>query len=270
MKTIIFLDAGSFDYTGVDLSGIRALGRCLTYHSTKPEQVESRIQKADVVIVNKVVLDKTHLENAKKLQLICVAATGYNNIDLNAAKKCDIAVCNTPYYSTRSVVEHTLMFLFALSHRLIEHHEACQKLKWSRSSTFNLTAFPFSNLNGKTLGIVGYGAIGKSVARLAKHCGMNILVAKIPGRKHDRKTKRTPLKTVLQQSDYVSLHCPLSPLTTRLVNRETLSLMKPTAFLLNLARGPVVDETAVALALLDNQIAGYAADVLSQEPPKKD
>jgi len=266
---IIFLDAATVDYNDIDLSPLKKLGHLIRYDHTTSKQFKSRVQNAEVVISNKVVINHSNIKHFSKLKLICVAATGYNNIDLQVAKQNNIKVTNVVGYSTTSVAEHTLMFLFALSHRLIENNDAVHSKKWSRSSLYTLTDFPYLNLSGKTLGIVGYGAIGKEVARLAKVLRMKVVIAKIPGRSYKANQMRSSLKSVLNQSDFISIHCPLSEKTRHLFNKRTISQMKKAAYLLNLARGPVVLEQDIATALKNNQIAGYATDVLDQEPPQK-
>ncbi len=267
---IVFLDASTLNYGNVNTGPLKKLGNLISYDQTTPSQLKSRIKNADIIITNKVVLNESNLDLSPNLKLICLAATGYNNVDVEAAKKRGIAVVNAVGYCTDAVAEHALMFLLGLSRRFVEHHEAVMNKEWSRSRIFNVTDYPFSNLGNTTLGIVGYGAIGKKLTKLAKGLGMRVLVSKIPGKKYKDKTKRHALKTVIMKSDFLSLHCPLSPLTLHLINHDTLALMKPSAYLLNLARGPIVDETAVAIALLDNKIKGYATDVMEHEPPSKD
>jgi len=266
---IVFLDAATVDYGDVDLTPIKKLGRFTHYNNTKPSHVISRAKTADVIITNKVKIDKSNIKSLKKLKLICVAATGFNIIDVELANTKNVPVTNSVGYSTRSVVEHSLMFLLALSHRLVENNRAVIEKKWSRSPNFNLTDFPYSNLEGKTLGLIGYGTIGKEVAKLAKILGMTVLIAKIPGRKYKHSPKREPLNTVLKKSDFVNLHCPLTNLTENLIQEKNIKLMKKTAYLINLARGPIVKESAIVKALQKNQLAGYATDVMNQEPPPK-
>jgi glycerate dehydrogenase len=159
------------------------------------------------------------------------------------------------------------MFLLALGHRLREHDAAVKSGAWSRNPHFALLDFPFRDLAGKRLGILGYGHIGRRVARVARALGMEVVVGKIPGGKYSPRDKRISLRRLLQSCDYVSLHCPLSPRTEGLIDAKALAWMKPDACLLNLARGPIVDEAAVARALLQGKLTGYATDVMTQEPP---
>ncbi len=265
--TIVFLDAGTIDRGDIDLSLLKKQGKLVCYDRSSPPEIFERIKNASIVITNKCVLGKDLLKKSPHLKLIAVAATGFNNIDIAAAKKKKILVANVAGYSTSTVVEHTFLFLLACGHRFIEHHEASQQKKWSASPYYALLDFSYSDLRGKTLGIVGYGTIGKKVARVAKVFGMKILVAKIPGRKYSTSKKRASLKKLLQVSDFVTLHCALSEKTFHLMNTQRLSWMKTSTYLLNLARGPIVDEKAMLSALQKNKIAGYATDVMEQEPP---
>jgi len=264
--TVIFLDSATVDLGDVDPKPLQQSGRYLNYPETLPSQMSSRIRKASVVITNKCVLGEREMAEAPDLKLICVAATGVNNIDLNAARRRKIAVTNVPGYSTTSVAEHAVLFLLALSHRLLEHNHSA-RTGWSGAKSFALLDHPYSDLSGKTLGIIGYGHIGRRVARLAKALGMKILIARLPGRSYSNHPHRRPLKELLSVSDYVTLHCPLNSATHHLINERHLAEMKPGASLLNLARGPIVDEKAVAKALRKGKLAYYATDVLSHEPP---
>jgi len=271
---IVFLDAQTVDLGDLDMSPIARQGRYQAYRLTPQDLVVRRARRAEIVITNKCLLRKEELAQLKDLKLICVAATGINNVDLEEAKKRGIRVKNVAGYSTTTVAEHTLMFLLALSHRLMEHHRAASE-RWVGSPFFAILDHPFADLAGKTLGIVGYGAIGKMVARLARALGMKILIAKIPGRRYPLSRispslpHRLPLNQLLRMSDFVTLHCPLTKETDRLINRSTLNGMKKGSTLLNLARGKVVDEVAVETALKTGRLAGYATDVLSEEPPRR-
>lgn len=264
--TVIFLDSATVDLGDVDLKPLQRSGLDRTYPETFPSQIALRIRKAEVVITNKCVLGELEMAAAPDLKLICVAATGVNNIDLDAARRRKIAVTNIPGYSTTSVAEHTVLFLLALSHRLREHDQSA-RTRWSGAKSFALLDHPYSNLSEKTLGIIGYGHIGRRVARLAKALGMKVLIARLPGRSYSDHPRRRSLKELLSVSDYVTLHCPLNSATHHLINKRHLAAMKPGASLLNLARGPIVDEKAVAKVLRKGKLAYYATDVLSHEPP---
>lgn len=267
---LVFLDAATVDLDDLDMSSLRKNGDYVAFNSSEGSEVVDRSRKAEILITNKCLLGKREFSRLPKLRLVCVAATGVNNIDLESAKRRKIAVTNVAGYSTQTVAEHTLLFLLAASHRLLDHHRGALSRDWVRSQSFALLSYPFSNLAGKTLGIIGYGTIGKRVARLARIFGMKTIIVKLPGRSYPSSPKRYPLRAFLKKSDFVSLHCPLTETTRNLVNRRFLNLMKPTTYLLNLARGPVVDEQEIALALKEKRIAGYATDVLSTEPPPPD
>lgn len=264
---IVFLDQSTVDLGDLSLSALKKQGVFVGYANSQEGEIRDRLQKAHVAIMNKCGLDASHFAALPSLKLVCVAATGVNNIDIHAAKKRGIAVTNVARYSTTTVAEHTLMLLLAASHRLIEHHRGATEGAWSRSPHFTLLDYPFRDLHGKTLGIIGYGAIGKAVARLAKAFGVKVLIAKLPGRRYSTKPVRYSLEYVLAQSDFVSLHCPLVATTDRLMNRARLKQMKRGAVLLNLARGGVVDEDAVAAALKTGHLGTYATDVTTTEPP---
>lgn len=268
-KKIVFLDAATVDRRDIDLAPLRRLGQLVTYNTSQVSQVVSRSRDAQVVLTNKCVLGEREFAALPKLRLVCVAATGVNNIDLSAAAKHRVAVTNVAGYSTQTVAEHALLLLLALSHRLLDHHSAALSGQWSRSSHFSLLDFPYSDLAGKTLGVVGYGTIGRKVARLAGILGMKVRVAAFPGRRYPARPRRTPLAALLRRADFVTLHCPLTPETRHLINRKTLQWMKPSASLLNLARGPVVSEKDVAEALHRGRLRAYATDVLSVEPPPR-
>ncbi len=265
---IVFLDAGTVDLGDVDVSSLRRLGSYRAFADTLPSRIVSRARGADIVVTNKCVLGAREINALPRLALIAVAATGVNNVDLVAARRRRVAVTNVAGYSTTTVAEHALLFLLSFSHRLREHHEAALS-HWSRSGKFALLDHPYADLFGKTLGVVGYGAIGRRVARLAGAFGMKVMIAKLPGRRYPSAPKRFALRDVLRTADFVTLHCPLTEATRHLINKATLRRMKPGAFLLNLSRGAVVSEkdVAAALALVGGRLAGYATDVLSREPP---
>jgi glycerate dehydrogenase len=265
-RVIIFLDTATVDLGDVDLTPLKKAGRFLSYGDTKASQIVGRSRGASVVITNKCVLGAREMEALPRLKLICVAATGVNNIDLDAARLRGIAVANVPGYSTATVAEHAVLFLLALSHRLLEHHESARS-RWSRSGRFALLDHPYGDLQGKTLGIFGYGHIGRRVARLAGALGMKVKIARLPGRRYARIPRRHSVQDVLRTSDFVTLHCPLNRATHHLINKESLKRMKPGAYLLNLARGGLVNERDLAASLRRGRPAGYATDVLEREPP---
>ena len=269
MNKIVFLDVDTLDLGDLNTKALKKLGDYHAQSLSHIQELDPSLHDASIVISNKVLL-KDELALLPNLKLICIAATGVNNVDLNLAKARGIVVCNVAGYSTTTVVEHALLFLLAFSHRLFEHHESVITQKWSHCPRFADLDFPYRDLSGKTLGLIGYGTIGRRVAKLAKALGMKILIGKIPGRQYAASPKRHSLKELLKKSDYVNLHCSLSKQTQHLINTQTLALMKPCAYLLNLGRGALVNESDVALALEKGKLAGYASDVMDQEPPPTD
>jgi len=235
---------------------------------TSTQTCAERIQEADIVISNKVPLTRATLQQAKQLKLICIAATGCNNVDLNAAAELGITVCNVRDYSTASVVQHVFAGLFSLTTQQAAHQQAVQKGQWQQSPCFCLFERPIYELSGKTLGIVGYGVLGQAVAQMASAFGMKILLAQRAG-EGELKPGRLPLTDLLPQVDVLSLHCPLTPATENLIGHNELALMKASALLINTARGGIVDEKALTTALKKGALAGAAIDVLSKEPPQE-
>ncbi len=266
---IVFVDAGTLDFGDISFKEIERLGSLKALHSTKSSAMAAALRGADIAITNKCRFEKPLLESLKTLRCICVSATGFNIIDTAAAKKQGIAVTNVPGYSTETVVQFTIAYVLALAGKLVNFNRASHDGTWSRSPFFTLGAFPIMEVHGKTLGIIGYGDIGKRVAEVARALGMKIAVAQIPGRKYTAKEKsgRLSLDEVLKKSDFVTIHAPLTPLTQDLINKERIRKMKPGAFLINMARGGIVNETALRRALDSKKIAGAASDVLTQEPP---
>ncbi|WP_435626702.1 D-2-hydroxyacid dehydrogenase [Candidatus Ferrigenium straubiae] len=234
---------------------------------TAREQVVERLKNAEVAISNKVPLMAAELAQLPRLKLIAVAATGTNNVDLDYCRAHGIAVCNVSGYSTHSVAEHVFALLLALRRQIHSYHADIVAGAWQRSEHFALLSHPLHDLNGSTLGIFGYGHIGQAVARIAEAFGMRVLVAERKDATAIR-AGRVPFNQMLEESDAVSLHCPLTPETRNLIAEPELRRMKPTAILLNLARGGVVDEAALAQALREKRIGGAGVDVLTNEPPR--
>ncbi|MBP9864979.1 MAG: D-2-hydroxyacid dehydrogenase [Candidatus Omnitrophica bacterium] len=266
---IIFLDAGTVDYGDVPLQPLHKLGNLTAYfHSTRAQLIK-RCQGALHVIANKCVFDREVFSQLPQLRSLHIAATGFNNIDLKAARECGIAVTNVRGYSTESVVQLTVGFILALATELLTLEGRVQQGAWAASPFFTLAPTRIHEVHGQTLGLIGYGAIGQRVAEVARALGMNVLTAKIPGRSYRSKeaAKRVSLKTLLQKSDFISIHAPLTPLTQGLIGQAELALMKPSAFLINMARGGIVQESALLDALKKKKIRGAALDVLAQEPP---
>lgn len=261
------LDAGSLG-PGLDLDALRATAAEWDWHErTAAEDAPARIRDAELVITNKVQVGAEALAAAPSLRLLCVAATGVNNVDLEAAARHGVTVCNATGYGTASVVQHTVALLLALATRLEAYHAAVRAGRWAESPHFCLLDYPITELDGRTLGIVGYGTLGRGVAQVATALGMEVLVAARPGAEA-APADRVLLGELLPRVDALSLHCPLTPETRGLIGADELERMRPTAFLLNTARGGIVDESALADALRAGTIAGAGFDVLSVEPPR--
>ncbi|MGD2062026.1 MAG: NAD(P)-dependent oxidoreductase [Nitrospirota bacterium] len=264
---IVLIDRATLDRGDIDLSPIAELGALTTFAATTAEEVAERIAGAHVVVTNKVPLGAVELAGASSLGLIAVAATGVNNVDVDAAKAAGVAVANVAGYSTAAVVQHTIGALLALALHLREYDQAARGGQWQAASQFNLLDWPIVEVAGKTLGIVGYGTIGRGVAHVARALGMKVLVAASRPRVAYPVGERLPLATVLATADVVTVHTALSRDTANLIDHEAIARMKPGAWLLNMARGGVVNEVAVADALRSAHLGGAAFDVLSQEPP---
>ncbi len=263
----VFLDRDSLDRGDLDFGGLdRILPNLRYYPATTPDQVAARIEQAEVVISNKVVLDAAAVERAPRLRLICVAATGVNNIDLGAAAARGVTVCNCRGYGTPAVIQHVFALLLALCTRWPDYQQAVRDGRWRRANQFCLLDFPIRELASKTLGIVGYGELGQGVARVAEAFGMRVLVAQRPGTMEVLED-RAPLPVLLPQVDILSLHCPLTPETRGLIGAWELALMRRDAILINTARGGLVDEALLAAALRQGALGGAGVDVLSLEPP---
>ena len=264
----VFLDYESLDQHDLDLSALEASFDTLSlYPSTSQAQLLERVQHADVIISNKVIVDAATLQQCPNLKLILISATGTNNIDLIQARAQGIVVCNCQGYGTSAVAQHTLTLMLALATSLLQYDRAVQQGQWNKSPIFCLLDFPIIELEGKTLGILGYGELGQAVAKLAEAFGMKVLVGSLPNRPSD--SSRIPFAALLPQVDFLSLHCPLTEDTRDLIDAKAFDAMKPSAFLINCARGGIVNEQALADALVQGKIAGAATDVLTVEPPKE-
>lgn len=269
MNEGVVLDLASLGEDDLDLSGLRQLlPQWRMYPATAPAQRLQRIGEARVVVVNKVVLDEDVLSRAPNLELVCITATGTNNIDLAVAQRLGIPVCNVTAYATDSVAQHVMAVILAHHTRLLEYNAAVKRGDWTRSPQFCLLDYPVRELRGMTLGIVGHGELGRGVEKLAKAFAMRVLVAQRPG--GGPLDGRVELDELLAQSDVVTLHVPLADNTLKLIDARRLSLMKPHALLVNTARGPVVDNAALAEALRAGTLGGAALDVLDVEPPPAD
>ncbi|MER2096961.1 MAG: 2-hydroxyacid dehydrogenase [Pseudomonas qingdaonensis] len=266
LRRAVFLDHSSLDLGDLDLSRLRGCFDELQLHpATAPHEVAERLQGASVAITNKVHLDAAALAACPDLRLILVSATGTNNVDLQAARAQGIVVSNCQGYGTPSVAQHTLALLLALATRLPDYQQAVADGKWAQARQFCLLDFPIVELEGKTLGLLGHGELGGAVARLAEAFGMRVLSGQLPGR--PARDDRLSLAELLPQVDALTLHCPLNDSTRNLIGAAELALLKPGAFVVNTARGGLIDEQALADALRSGHLGGAATDVLSVEPP---
>lgn len=266
LRRAVFLDHSSLDLGDLDLSRLRGCFDELQLHpTTAPHKVAERLQGASVAITNKVHLDAAALAACPDLRLILVSATGTNNVDLQAARAQGIVVSNCQGYGTPSVAQHTLALLLALATRLPDYQQAVADGKWAQARQFCLLDFPIVELEGKTLGLLGHGELGGAVARLAEAFGMRVLSGQLPGR--PARDDRLSLAELLPQVDALTLHCPLNDSTRNMIGAAELALLKPGAFVVNTARGGLIDEQALADALRSGHLGGAATDVLSVEPP---
>lgn len=265
---VVFLDAGTLPCGlsfGADLASRVAYS---AHDMTTAAEVHQRIAQAEVVVVNKVRLTREVLAQAPRLQRICIAAAGMDNVDLQAAAELGISVHNVPGYGSDAVAEHVMASLLALRRHLLEYSRAARDGRWSASPHFCWHGPRIQPVSGSTLGIVGRGAIGQATANFARGLGMRVLFAHRPGR--DMAADERPLDALLTECDALSLHVPLTPETRGLMDARRLALMKPDAVLINTGRGALVDPAALAHALRTQQLAGAAIDVLEVEPPPPD
>ncbi len=271
MRSVI-LDAASLG-EDVDLGPVLSLpGPWECHEATPAAEVAPRIRDAEVVLSNKVPLAADSLAGARRLRLVVVMATGTNNVDLAAATRHGIAVCNARGYATASVAQHTMLLLLALARSLLPAERSARDGTWSRSPFFCAPGHPTLELGGRRIGIVGYGELGREVARLARAFGMQVALAALPGRRYAdaQDHARMPLAQMLPWADVISLHCPLTPMTRGLIGAPELARMRATALLINTARGGIVDEHALLDALRAGRLGGAALDTLECEPPRAD
>jgi glycerate dehydrogenase len=262
----VFLDLGTVSNDDLDTSALTAVLPGLVIHERTPQpEVESRIAGREVVLLNKCRVTREMMDANPQLRLIALTATGVDNVDVAAARSAGIAVTNLRDYCTPSVVQHVFAALLSLTHRLPEYDRFSKSGEWGRAGQFSVFPYPIRELKGRTMGIVGYGALGQGVAAVARAFGMQVLVANRPG--GQRHPDRADLADLLPRVDVLSLHCPLTPATRGLVGRDELALMKPDAVLINTARGALVDAAALAEALREGRLGGAGIDVLEQEPP---
>ena len=265
---IVVLDGYTLNPGDLDWAPFRALGDFETHDRTPPAQVIERAHGAEIVLTNKTVLHRADIAALPRLRYIGVLATGYNVVDIEAARERGIPVCNVPEYGTANVAQAAFALLLELTHRTGHHAQTVREGRWTASVDFCYWDFPLVELQGLTLGIVGYGRIGRAVGRIGRAFGMRVLtVDSRSERTGDADTRFVDLDTLFRESDVVTVHCPLTPETKEIINASRLALMKPTAFLINNARGGLVNEADLADALNHGRLAGAGRAVLSVAPP---
>lgn len=267
---ICVLDGFALNPGDLDWSELQQLGPCEIHDRTPSNELIARAANAEIILTNKIALDRETITALPKLKYIGVLATGTNVVDLAAARERGIPVTNVPAYSTRSVAQATIALLLELTNRVGHHSQAVRAGAWTRATDWCFWDFPLVELDGLTLGIVGFGRIGTAVVDIAHVLGLNVIVFNSSSKPAPSFVKFVDLETLFRTSDVVSLHCPLTPQSQKLVNAERLAWMKPSAFLLNTSRGLLVDEIALADALNNDRLAGAGLDVLSAEPPPGD
>lgn len=264
----VFLDYATVSSAELNMDSLRGvLPELQLFEHTTPGQLAARTADAQYIITNKVRLTRDFLNRATKLKFVGIVATGVDIVDLAAASKNSIAVSNIKGYCTRSVTEHVFAVLLGLSHNIARYGQSVRAGEWQKSASFCLLDHPIRELSAMTIGIVGYGELGRSVARMARHFGMSVLIARRHGEAPVADDGRTDFSELLAQCDVISLHCPLNKQTRGLIGTAELRLMKPSAILINTARGGLLDSGALAQALAQGEIYAAAIDVLSQEPP---
>ena len=265
----IFLDRLSIDCGDMDFSAIEASTQFTSFDRSAEHEIVERAQHAEIIITNKVKLDGKHFASLPRLKLICVIATGTNNIDFAGAAEYGIEVRNVKDYAAASVSQHVFWFILTLAGNFLSYQQDVKQGRWQQQDQFCLLSHPIQALQGKTLGLVGYGHIARAVERIALAFDMQVLLAHSlsPNHPTGSSPERLPLDDILRQSDFISLHCPLTEQTQNLISKREFSLMKNSACIINTARGGIIHEADLLLALKSGQIAGAGLDCLAQEPP---
>lgn len=261
----LFLDKASLFPDDLDFALLNDVASWQWFDNANVGDIKHGLESAEIIVTNKVMISKQVIDYCKQLKLICVAATGVNNVDVDAAKKKNINVCNVSAYATASVAQHVFALVLSLNRKLFSYKNAVKKGNWSQSSYFCYFGETISDLQGKTLGIIGYGELGQEVAKIARCFGMKVSIAK--RNETDTRDGRLDLTSLLSTSDVVSLHCPLTKINRHMIAAKELAVMKPEAMIINTARGGLIDESALLHALENNIIGAAALDVLEQEPP---
>ena len=264
LPTVVFLDRATIP-TQIDLPSLPFEHQWLEYDFTSPELIVERAHQAEVIITNKVVLDRHVLSQLTHLKLVAVSATGFNNVDVDYCREQGIAVTNVQGYATQSVPEHVVAMMFALKRNLKGYHNDIAAGEWQRNKQFCFFTHPISDTAGSTLGVIGSGTLGQATAALAKALGMHVVFAERKGASECREGY-LPFEQVLEQADVLTLHCPLNDETRHLIGRQELATMKPTSIVINTGRGGLVDEEALVDALKEGVIRGAGVDVFTDEP----
>ncbi len=265
---IVILDGYSADPGDLSWEELEQMGELTVYDRTSPSETVQRAAEADIVLTNKVVIDREKIAQLPRLKYIGVLATGYNVVDIEAAHERGIVVTNVPAYSTESVAQMVFAHLLTVTNRTEHYAIQNRSGRWSASPDFCYWDFPLMELAGKTIGIVGLGNIGRRVAEIALAFGMKVKAVTSKSQEQlPAGIEKADLQTLLSSADVLSLHCPLTANTRHLINADTLRLMKPTAILINTGRGPLIDDQAVANALQEGLLGAFCADVLTTEPP---
>jgi glycerate dehydrogenase len=265
MIKIVITDGYTLNPGDLSWKQIESVGQLTVYDRTKPEELVDRCRDATIILTNKVPVSEANMAALPHLKMIGVTATGYNIIDVQAAAKRNIVVSNVPAYGTASVAQHTFALLLEITNQVGKHAASVAAGEWVKAPDFSYQLTPVTELAGKTLGIVGWGNIGQQTARIAQAFDMQVLYYN-PSKKENAFAKQVPLPELFAKSDFVSLHCPLKPDNVGFVNKELIEVMKPSAYIINTSRGPLINEQHLADALNSHRIAGAALDVLSTEP----
>ena len=268
MKKIVILERKTLGKLDFDI--LKEFGEFVTYETTKQDDVIDKIKDANIVLVNKVVLNEDNLKYAKNLEIICEVATGYNNIDIEYAKEHNIAVTNVAGYSTNTVAQHTFALLLSLYNRIPYFDNYVKSYKYTESGLFTDVSKPFNDICGKKWGIIGLGAIGRKVAEIATAFGAEVSYYSTSGKNNNSEYNRMDLDELLETSDIISIHAPLNDKTLGLINYDNICKMKKNAVLINVGRGPIVVDEDLVRAIDEDKILGAALDVFTVEPIKKD
>jgi len=271
MKKIVVLDGYALNPGDLSWEPLEKLGEVKIYDRTSGKDIEARIGDSELVITNKTPITRELLQKKPDIKYVGVLATGYNVVDIKACEEYGVVVTNIPTYGTQAVAQYVFALLLELCHRVGHHDERVKKGVWNRSEDFCFWDFPLMELSGKTMGLIGYGRIGRATADIASVFGMRVLVYDIKKPEDmNKNTEYTDLKTLYAESDVISLHCPLTDKNTGMINKESIGVMKKGVKIINTSRGPLIDEQDLADALNSGKVSGAALDVLTVEPATPD